>query len=212
LIREVFDPREWREFKKPRDEAVAYLNDSLKHDGYEIVQNGEFFSVRPLPSGTVAFQYPSQASREVNQLFIDQQVNKCDRKLADRDFDGAITNARSLLEAVLIDVEQDLSPEEPAAYDGDLIKLYKRAQKLLNLEPSRTDISEPLKQVLGGLSSIVAGLSGLRNKMGDAHARAYQPAKRHAELVVNAAKTVAAFVLKQREAQTQQPVKSRNVL
>jgi len=30
--------------------------------------------------------------------------------------------------------------------------------------------------------------------MGDAHARSYQPAKRHAGLVVNAAKTLAAFI------------------
>ena len=131
----------------------------------------------------------------MNQLFVDQQVKKCDRKLAENDFDGAITNARSLLEVVLSDVEQELSPESPPPYDGDLINLYKRVQKLLNLEPSRSDIAEPLKQVLGGLASIVAGLAGLRNKMGDAHVRSYQPAKRHAILVVNAAKTLAAFVV-----------------
>jgi len=195
LIREILDPRDWLEFEKSRDEAVAYLNDYLKYDGFEIAQDGDFFSVRSLSGGAVAFKYPSQTSRAVNQLFVDQQVKKCDRKLAENDFDGAITNARSLLEAVLSDVEQELSPESPPPYDGDLINLYKRVQKLLNLEPSRSDIAEPLKQVLGGLASIVAGLAGLRNKMGDAHVRSYQPAKRHAILVVNAAKTLAAFVV-----------------
>jgi hypothetical protein len=135
----------------------------------------------------------------VNQLFIDEQVQKCDRKLSERDFDGAITNARSLLEAVLCEVERELSPESVPPYDGDLVKLYRRVQKLLNLEPSRTDIAEPLKQVLGGLVSIVSGLAGIRNKMGDAHVRSYQPAKRHAVLVVNAAKTLAAFVVETKE-------------
>ena len=136
LIRTVLDPREWYEFEKPRDAAVSYLNDYLKFDGFEIARDGEFYSVRNLSGGSVAFDYPSQASREVNQLFIEQQVKKCDRKLAENDFDGAITNARSLLEAVLSDVEQELSSESPPPYDGDLVKLYKRVQKLLHLEPS----------------------------------------------------------------------------
>jgi hypothetical protein len=79
------------------------------------------------------------------------------------------------------------------------VQLYKRVHRLLNLEPSRTDIAEPLKQVLGGLAGIVSGLAGLRNKMGDAHVRSYQPAKRHAVLVVNAAETLAAFVVETKE-------------
>lgn len=199
LILAILDPREWLEFDKSRDEAATYLNDYLKFDGSEIVKDGDFFLVRNLTSGAVEFDYPSQKSREVNQVFIDQQVKKCDRKLAENDFDGAITNARSLLEAVLSEVEQELSPQSPPPYDGDLGKLYKRVQKLLNLEPSRTDIAGPLKQVLSGLASIVSGLAGLRNKMGDAHVRSYQPAKRHAVLVVNAAKTLAAFIVETKE-------------
>jgi Abortive infection C-terminus len=150
-------------------------------------------------AGSGLLEMRSGRGRGVNQLFIDQQIKKCDRKLAENDFDGAITNARSLLEAVLSEVEQELSPQSPEPYDGDLVKLYKRVQKLLNLEPSRTDIAEPLKQVLGGLASIVSGLAALRNKMGDAHVRSYQPAKRHAVLVVNAAKTLAAFVVETKE-------------
>lgn len=201
LIREILDPRDWREFETARDNAVTYLNDYLKHDGYEILPDGEFFSARPLIGGNVAFRFPSPASREVNQLFIDEQSKKCDRKLGEGDFDGAITNARSLLEAVLTDVEQELSEDDTPPYDGDLIKLYRRVQRLLNLEPARADISEPLKQVLGGLSTIVSGLSGLRNKMSDSHVRSYQPAKRHATLVVNAAKTIAGFILETKDHQ-----------
>ncbi len=199
LIRSILDPREWLEFEKPAEEAVTYLNDYLKFDGFEITRDGDFFTVRDITGGAVAFDYPSRASREVNQLFIDEQTKKCDRKLSEKDFDGAITNARSLLEAVLSEVEHELSSQSPPPYDGDLVQLYKRVQKLMNLEPSRSDISGPLKQVLGGLASIVSGLAGLRNKMGDAHVRSYQPARRHAVLVVNAAKTLAAFVVETKE-------------
>jgi hypothetical protein len=199
LICMILDPRDWLQFKKPREEAVAYLNDYLKYDRFEIVRDGELFLVRSIESGAVEFDYPSQASCKINQLFIDQQIKKCDKKLAENDFDGAITNARSLLEAVLIDVENDLSPNSTLPYDGDLVRLYKRIQKLLNLEPTRTDIAEPLKQVLGGLANIVSGLSAVRNKMGDAHVRTYQPARRHAVLIVNVAKTLAAFIVETKE-------------
>jgi hypothetical protein len=198
LLREVFDPRDWRDFEKARDAAVAYLNDYLKHDGFELAPDGDFFAVRALGGGAVAFDYPSAASREVNQLFIDEQTSKCDRKLAESDFHGAITNARSLLEAVLLDVEHGLSGKA-AAYDGDLTKLYRRIQPMLELDPGRKDISDSVKQVLGALSSIVLGIASLRNRMGDRHARSYKPSKRHASLVVNAAKTLAGFVIETRE-------------
>jgi hypothetical protein len=125
--------------------------------------------------------------------FIIEQVDKCDRKLRDDDYDGAITNARSVVEAVLADIEVRLDPTPPL-YDGDLGKLYKRVQKLLNLDPERRDIDDSLRQLLRGLVSIVGGLAPLRNKMSDAHVRKYKPARHHAKLAVNAAKTLLDFV------------------
>jgi hypothetical protein len=79
-------------------------------------------------------------------------------------------------------------------YDGDLPKLFKRVRALLNLDPSRQDISDALRQLLSGLVSVVAGVSSLRNSMSDAHASSYRPAKHHAKLAVNAAKTVTDFL------------------
>jgi hypothetical protein len=198
LLREVLDPRDWLNFEKPRDGAVSYLNEYLKHDGYELACDGDFFVVRQLRGGAVAFEYPSAASREVNQLFIDEQLTKSEKKLGEGDYDGAITNARSLLEAVLLDVEQSLSTNT-RVYDGDVAKLYRRVQQRLSLDPGRKDISDSVKQVLGGLSSIVLGIAGISNRMGDRHARSYKPSRRHASLVVNAAKTLAGFVIETRE-------------
>jgi hypothetical protein len=45
-----------------------------------------------------------------------------------------------------------------------------------------------------GLVSIMGGIAPLRNKMGDAHVRKYKPARHHAKLAVNAAKTFLDFV------------------
>lgn len=126
-----------------------------------------------------------RASRE----FIEEQLVKCDRKLQDADYDGAITNARSLLEAVLVETEGRLAAEPPG-YDGDLVKLYKRVQKAMNLDPARADVSDSLRQILSGLAGVIAGLAPLRNKMGDVHVRTHKPDRHHAKRAVNAAKTV----------------------
>jgi len=67
-------------------------------------------------------------------------------------------------------------------------------QKKLNLDPARPDIDNTVKQVLSGLVSIVGGIAGMSNKMGDRHARNHKPAKRHAVLVVNSSKTLANFL------------------
>jgi len=131
--------------------------------------------------------------RKTSHEFIAEQLEKCDRKLQDGDYDGAITNARSLLEAVLADIEKRLSPTPPP-YDGDLSKLYKRVQKLLNLEPGQPDLADNLRQILSGMTSVVAGLGALRNRVSDAHVRTYKPDRHHAKLAINASKTMTDFL------------------
>lgn len=87
-----------------------------------------------------------------------------------------------------------------------MLKLYKRVQKLLNLEPNRKDISEPLRQVLSGLVSVISGLSAIRNKMGDSHAITYRPSQHHAKLVVSAAITLADFLYASKNYQIEREV------
>lgn len=112
------------------------------------------------------------------------------------DLDGAITAASTLLEGtikhILNDTNVDYSDE-----NDDLPKLYKLLAKKLNLSPSQHH-EEIFKQILGGCHSIVQGLGSLRNKIGDAHAsgkRSVKPDKRHAELAVNLAGSMATFLI-----------------
>jgi hypothetical protein len=193
LIREILDPREFVETSLAQEAACDYLNAWIRHDGYEIVLENGIPKTRDIKGAAVEFTHPFEGSEKEGHVFIDQQLAKADEKIRDGDLDGAITNARSLIEAVLTELERELDAS-PKPYDGDLPRLYKRVQKLLNLDPARPDVEGPLKQVLAGLASIVSGLSGLSNKMGDRHVRTYRPDKRHAVLVVNAAKTLAAFL------------------
>jgi len=187
----LLDPRKYIEHPGMLENIVTSLNECLKYDGYEIVKKGILYKVRDLKSGIVE---TSSKLEKLSHEFIDEQIEKCEEKLVNGDYDGAITNSRSLVEAVLIEIEKKLN-NNPQKYDGDLPKLYGRVKKQLNLEPERKDIDECLKQILGGLNSIVVGLAGLRNKMSDSHVRTYKPYKHHALLAINSAKTFVNFVL-----------------
>lgn len=192
-IEATVDPASFIDTDRDVAAAVAYLNKYLAHDGFELVPAGTKYRLRRAGESLVAVEAQLAPEQHASHEFITQQIEKCDRKLREEDYDGAITNARSAVEAVLADIEARLEAS-PAAYDGDLGKLYKRVQKLLNLDPERPDISDSLRQLLRGLVNIIGGLAPLRNKMGDAHVRTYKPARHHAKLAVNAAKTFLDFV------------------
>lgn len=174
------------------DVCAGHVNQYLRFDGFEVKLVGDKYVVRNLLGDVIRVVNPFKEDKLSHQ-FIAEQIDKADSKIASGDYSGAITNARSLVEAVLVELESRLIAVPPS-YDGDLSKLYKRVQKLLQLDPSRTDIAESLRMVLSGLSSIVAGLAPMRNRMSDAHASNYRPAKRHAKLAVNVAKTLTDFL------------------
>jgi len=124
LITHVFDPREFTGTEFQPEKAVSHINAFLKFDGFQIVKDGAFYKLRDLSGSSIDFASPFKGSKKVSHVFIDEQIAKCDAKLSREDYDGAITNARSLLEAVLTQLEQEFHPEAPA-YDGDLPKLYR---------------------------------------------------------------------------------------
>ena len=111
------------------------------------------------------------------------------------DPEGAITAARTLLEAVCKHILDSCS----ISYNDkeELPGLHALAIEQLNLAPSQH--TEPIfKTILGNCQSVVNGLGTMRNRLGDAHGRAMRqvkPAPRHAELAVNLAGTVASFLV-----------------
>ncbi len=203
IIQGAVDPRDFMgetvydsetQQRRPADveHALTYLNEFLAYDGYEIVPHGKAYSVIDRKRGEIVVDVRLEPSH-LSHAFIMEQIEKCRSKITQGDFDGAITNARSLVEAVLAAMEKKFDTAAPD-YDGDLQKLYKRVQKHLNLAPENLKISNSLKQTLTGFISIIGGLSGLSNKMGDRHAREYKPAAHHAVLIVNAAMTFSNFI------------------
>jgi Abortive infection C-terminus len=202
VLSKALDPREFTKGSMNADDAIKLINENIKYDGYEVVPDGLMFKVRDLTAGKVKLEASAKIPDELSQLTIDENIRKCETKLSEGDFSGAITNSRTLIEAVLIGIEKDCDANA-AEYDGDLIRLYKRVQKLLNLEPERKDISDSLRQILSGLTSIVNGLAAMRNKMSDAHAATYRPNRHHAKLAVYAATTLADFLFETKNYQQQ---------
>ena len=113
---------------------------------------------------------PSEEAISVTLAFLDADgVNRMWRTALDRrvhDPEGAITLARSLLEAVCKHVLDGLDIQ----YDAhtDLPKLWSLASKQLKLAPSQHQ-EEVFRAILGNCQAVVGNLAAVRNKLGDAH-------------------------------------------
>lgn len=198
----ALDPRPFLGRKLDIKVAVDHLNQFLEFDNYELRPAGKKWEVYKLGGSQIELSHPYENSVETTHIFIDEQIKKCDNKLTEGDFDGAITNARSLVEAVLSAIEKEFD-SNPPDYDGNLPKLYKRVQKHLNLSPGQEKLAECLQQICSGLTSVVSGLATLRNTMSDSHVISYKPSEHHARLAVNSAKTLCGFLFETKEYQMQ---------
>lgn len=162
-------------------------------DDAALVEQCQATAARLLASGGVEISSAPPLD-SLSHEFIDEQIEKCKGKLARGDTGGAITNARTLVEVVLIALERELYGGT-ADHKGELTTLYKRVAKRLKLEAGRPELSTPLKQILSGLNGTVTGLGALRSKASDAHGRLYRTHAHHARLAVNAAMTLTDFLL-----------------
>lgn len=88
-------------------------------DGYQIALVSNRVQLQ-LSDGSMVKAAPKFPAVDLlSQAFILEQSGKCDSKLASGDHDGAVTNARSLLEAVLFEIEGQLDAGR-LDYDGEL--------------------------------------------------------------------------------------------
>ncbi len=222
VIQEAVNPMYYNENSTDSNEAAVALNEYLIKDGYKLAEDyrpcagadmdalmdlsvcAPELEPKDFPSGFYDRYYRVDSLRKeaidiesevsLSHDFITEQIQKSKEKLEQKDYDGAITNARSLVESFQEELIKKAGSEVPK-YDGDIGKLYKATKKVLNLDPSQKDLSENLKQVLSSLNGLVMGIGGLSNKMGDRHARTYKPERHHAKLAVNSALMFCEFLL-----------------
>lgn len=143
---------------------------------------------------------PHKASIEesldtLSSEYVSFNWQKAMRRIKD-DPEGAITISRTLIEAVLKHILEEIDVEYPD--NPDLHELYKIVAEELNLTSEQHE-EKVFKQILGSCSGLVSGLGSLRNSLGDAHgkgAKSYSPGPRHAELAVNLSGSMCMFLIK----------------
>lgn len=119
--------------------------------------------------------------KELLESVDNRGINNLWRKMIERtqsDPEGAITASKSLLEATMRYVlEKEGSEHDPK---DDLLVLYKKLKGVLK--------EDEIKQITAGISSILSGVSALRNMYGDAHGKTsdeHIPETRHTMLTIN---------------------------
>jgi hypothetical protein len=190
IIEEVVDPRRFHGLEIKIENAVAQINEFLKYEKYELKKSGEFYKIFDF-KGTLV---EPETTKGVDHKFIQEQIEKCNKKITESDFSGAITNARTLIEAIFIEIIEK-SENSEIKNDGNIDNLWKKVKKILRLEIDKDSLPDTIIQILSGIDSVVKGLAGLSNDSADRHANKFQTKKHHAKLAVNAAMTISDFLL-----------------
>jgi hypothetical protein len=147
-------------------------------------------------SEMISLEEVEQAAKHLDIVELNKHASRI-RQGIRGDPEQAIGSAKELLETTLKAV---LGIEGERATD-DISALLKRAQKELDLDPKAIADEAPgketIKRVLSSLGQIVAGVAEVRNLYGTGHGRHRSRALEvaHARLVVNAAVTIATFIL-----------------
>lgn len=197
IIEHSLDPRDFLDTDFNLEESILDFNTFLKFDGYELKKIGNLYKI----TDSKGILVKSETVKGIDHAFIQEQLQKCNDKIAQSDFNGAITNARSLAEAVMIEIIEKHEGVE-IKNDGKIDNLYRRVKKILNLTIDRKVMPSTVVQILSGLDSIVGGIAGLSNNSGDRHANKFKTKKHHARLAVNSVMTLVDFLFESRQFQS----------
>ena len=190
ILEEFVDPRRFVGTGKAVEEVVDEVNKLIKFDGYTLVKDGEKYRINDVQGNFIKDESISTISHD----FVKEQIEKCKNKILNEDYNGAITNARTLTEAVLIHIIETVEGIE-IKNDGNLLGLYSRTKKALKIDLKKEGLADVVFQILSGLDNIINGLSGLSNNGGDRHANKFNAKRHHSKLAVNSALTLCDFLI-----------------
>ena len=190
ILEDFVDPRRYGGNEDYIDTIVSEINPLIKYDGFALIKKGEVYKVADIKGNFIEPETVSTIGHE----FVSEQIEKCQEKIALDDFNGAITNSRTLCEAVLIHIIETVEKSE-IKNDGNLIGLWKRAKKALKMDLTKDEIPDFVFQILTGLDTSLNGLAGLSNNAGDRHANKFKTKRHHAKLAVNSTMTFCDFLI-----------------
>ena len=154
---------------KVSKELKKVFNFYLKKDGYQIVEDQQFYEP-DLASYKIIEINPTQIEKsfKTSNEFVHEHYEKIDKRIRDEDYSGAITASRTLLEHAFKDIYHQITGDTFLVID-DLQIAFKKIQKLLKLDYNNKT-NEHIKVLLRSYASIVNSLSFLANELGDRHA------------------------------------------
>lgn len=197
-ILEVFMEKELQEPESDYDQYFHneivrqrnYLSKALSNHGLTYMPGGRIIKTDgSLPTKTLEQMLRGRDFPSVEQEFQRAMDN------AATDPATAITAACAIIEALCKAYIHDHGLEPPK--DKSVSPLWQVVKKHLNLDP-KSLVDQDLRKILQGLGSVVEGLGALRTHIGNAHGQdktPYTVHPRHARLAINAAHTLAVFVM-----------------
>jgi hypothetical protein len=185
------------------EELFAYLNAEFINDNYEIVkiEESDSHKIYSLEGCMINYEYLDTETKLANLVLIAEHCDKCINKIKNKDYTGALTNARSMLEQVLREVQVEIKKiDNPntriGGYNGAIVPLLKEV--LGKFELTLGLINPPKKgyeELAEGFEKLTNGISLIRHGMSDAHNISYVPKKKDALLAVNTSKTLSNFIV-----------------
>ncbi len=176
---------------------IKYVSNFLVSSGGSIIpedyQQIEIIDIEPIffikdANSIIKIHNQHKITRE----FANEQLDKIRKKLDENDFDGVITNVRSLIENVLNEIYKELTGLDEKN-SKEITMDFAKIKKELNLDKIY-EIDKELNNIVSGLEKILGGIAAISNKMADRHNRKFKPEKRHAQLIVNSAFTFISFI------------------
>lgn len=165
VLESYFSPINFVEEESRLYSLVNKLNKYLEYDGYKLEIRGKKVKIVSIADELIEVPEMYKLDSEI----VKENIEKCDKKIEEGDFSGAITNARTFLETLLLYIYKEIKGES-YNFSGDLPRLYKDVSKLIKLKIEK-NVEDDIKRVLGGLVSIVSGIAGVSNKIADRHGR-----------------------------------------
>ncbi len=178
---------------KSIESALDRINTILHFGGNKLIIDAKKVRLSPISPSTLEISV-----NNVKTIDRDYIKSLSDRAIANVDsghYDSALTQARTILEETFDYVleKQNIQPSNK----GDINKLYKQVKNEYKMHEDK-NADRRINRLLSGLENIVSAVSEMRNKNSDSHGvgnRRLNIDKHHARLAVNAATTMADFIL-----------------
>lgn len=182
--------------------ALENINSILYFSNNTLSMAGNQFRIHSI-NETIPIETPTV--KKIDRAYIRDLAERALKDIEDLNYDSAISKARTILEEVFCYVIEQR--EEEPIDSGDIGKLYNQVKSLFNMHQSK-ETDKRINMLLSGLEKVVSAITEMRNKGGDSHglgSRRINIKNYHALLVVNAATTMADFILSVEESAKTNP-------